>query len=666
MNFRVYIITIVWLLLVVSGYGKPVTKAEVSKAVYGLLVQWNRPGDATIEKMEAQYLPDGSVACYLVDLGKDGWVVVSGDDVVQPVLAFSFENRLSTLDKWADAAAYLLNIYREEILMAAKDPRLNRDIRWDREQLPTQKSTTEDIYIDPIIEVTWNQSAGWNMFCPYDEEGPGDHAYVGCVAVAMAQAMSVYGYPASPVGKKSYLHDTYGSITVNYDMADPYRWNQMGSSSYDSSNAMLLYHCAVAVEMDFGADGSGAFVQTAASAMKQYFSYSKNLSFLERLEDEDQWESLLLNEIQSGRPVVYRGEPGDGTAGHAWNVDGYGAGYFHMNFGWSGSQNGYYTLNLINPGTNDFSINQGAIIGIAPPVSAPTDLSLSAGSVDEGLPTGSLVATVSVEDEDPNNTYTYTCKGKYNILIRDYEPSSFYIEEGRLLTGEVFTYNEERPDLNSEFLLIIVEDQFENQYQEEFRIDIRKAYKGPTGIALSDSSVKEMQPVGTAVGCLMVEDEDLDNSYTYTLSGPYNPAVPGFDPASFYVEGDTLRTSVIFDLEQSDTAYVLVELVDSYGFQLSRAFTINIKSDQSSSTGISPVSLENDLVFPNPAGEFINLRNPQQISSFEMFEVSSGRMVISEEKVEDRMDVSGLPEGLYLVVIRSEGEMHAQKLMISR
>ncbi|MFO7671079.1 MAG: T9SS type A sorting domain-containing protein, partial [Bacteroidales bacterium] len=178
--------------------------------------------------------------------------------------------------------------------------------------------------------------------------------------------------------------------------------------------------------------------------------------------------------------------------------------------------------------------------------------------------------------------------------------------------------------------------------------------------------VKELQPIGTAVACLMVEDEDDTNSYTFELKGPFNASVSDYDVPLFYLDEDTLRTDVIFDLHESDTAYVLIELEDRYGFRMSRAFTIHIKRDQSGSTGFTRLSLENDLVFPNPAGEFINLRNPHLISSFEMFEVSSGRMVISQEKVEGRMEVSGLPEGAYLVVIRSEGEMHAQKLLISR
>ncbi len=118
--------------------------------------------------------------------------------------------------------------------------------------------------------------------------------------------------------------------------------------------------------------------------------------------------------------------------------------------------------------------SQGAMIGIAPPVSAPTDLSLSASFVNEGLPIGSYVADVSVEDEDPNNIYTFTCKGKFNVILDDYRPSSFHVEDGKLLTSKELSYNEERPELNKEFLLVIVEDRYGNEFQKEFLIDIRE------------------------------------------------------------------------------------------------------------------------------------------------------------------------------------------------
>ena len=482
----------------------------------------------------------------------------------------------------------------------------------------------------------------------------------------MAQAMSVFEYPVRPRGVKSYVHPDYGSIGVNYDLADPYEWDQMSATSSDDFNAILLYHCAVAVEMDFGADGSGAWVRTAAGSMVQYFNYSNSLSFEDRYTDNEAWVAALAGELEAGRPIVYRGNPDDGTAGHAWNLDGYYASnsvdYFHMNFGWSGSQNGYYTLDDITPGTNDFNSNQGAILGIAPPSSFPYDLNLSELSVPEELPIGSFVADVIVSDEDPDNVYTYTCKGPFSVILDDYGPASFYIEDGKLYTEEVFEYDDADPEANTEFLLIIVEDQYGNEYQEDFDISIEKVFSGPTSIALSDSSVLEGLLPGAPVGQLIVEDEDPLNTYIYTLQGPYNPSIEDYDPPSFYLENDTLKTNVEFDYGVSDTSYVLITLEDSRGFILSRGFTITITEKQSGATGIRELS-KGISIYPNPADQYVNIEGVDGYQSIEMWELS-GRMVQKLSPRNDQLDVSGLKNGIYLLVFDGSDGRLVRKLLI--
>lgn len=660
-----YIVSILALFLfVASVFGKPVTLSEVRDAVNSLMQGLDK--DFNIESIEARYLPGGELAYYMADLGDNAWVLVSGDDAMRPILAFSFENSLTPEGEWNDAAAYLLDIYQHEISLVKKDPNLPRDSRWDLAALPTDKKAAAAGPVEPFIAVNWNQSSGWNRFCPEDEEGPGGHVYVGCVAVAMAQAMSVYEYPVRPQGVKSYVHPDYGSIGLNYDLADPYEWDQMSAASSDDYNAILLYHCAVAVEMDFGWDGSGAYVRDAMSAMKQYFNYSQSITFEDRYTDNDAWVAALAGELEAGRPIVYRGNPSDGTAGHAWNLDGYqeisDVDYFHMNFGWSGSQNGYFTLDLINPGSNDFNSNQGAILGITPPASTPYDITLSELSVPEELPIGSFVADVIVSDEDPDNVYTYTCKGPFSVILDDYGPASFYIEDGKLYTEEVFEYDDADPEANTEFLLIIVEDQYGNEYQEDFDISIEKVFSGPASIALSDSSVLEGLLPGASVGQLIVEDEDPLNTYIYTLQGPYNPSIEDYDPPSFYLENDTLKTNVKFDYGVSDTSYVLITLEDSRGFILSRGFTITITETQSSTTGIRELS-KSISIYPNPADQYVNIEGVDGYQSVEMWELS-GRMVQKLSPRNDQLDVSGLKNGIYLLVLDGSDGRLVRKLLI--
>ena len=103
---RYILTTLLLLLFTISVSAKPVTPAEVREVVYSLLADWGK--QLEIEKIEARYLTGGELGYYMVDLGQGGWVLVSGDDALRPVLAFSFENSLQTEQEWNDAAAYLL------------------------------------------------------------------------------------------------------------------------------------------------------------------------------------------------------------------------------------------------------------------------------------------------------------------------------------------------------------------------------------------------------------------------------------------------------------------------------------------------------------------------------------------------------------------------------
>jgi len=486
-------ITFLLLILVINGlFAKPVDQLQAIDAALAFAASWHEPVEAVVDRVEAGYLPDGTVSYYVIAFEGKGWVVISADDVVQPVLAFSFDNSLTPGSEWNESARYLLDGYSEQIGLAIQDKSLKTDAGWEQLKLPSGKKAA-GVIIDPFIPVNWNQGNGWNRFCPEDEDGPGGHVYVGCVAVAMAQAMSVYEYPVRARGVKSYIHDTYGSIAVDYDKQDDYAWDSMSHTSSDDFNAMLLYHCAVSVEMNFSPTGSGAYVRTAAGALKNYFGYSQTTKMVDRYDDEDAWKELLISELSDGHPIVYRGEPDDGTAGHAWNLDGYGEGYFHMNFGWSGSQNGYYTINLINPGTSDFSYNQGAIVGMRPPESGPFNIQLSAQTVKESLPEGSFVAAITVDDEDQANIYSYICYGPFSLFDdRRYISQLFYIENDTLFTKAVLNFDSENLTRNFKNILVRVTDQYNNTFEKEFDIEVLENNSSTTDIQsdrLQDASI---------------------------------------------------------------------------------------------------------------------------------------------------------------------------------
>lgn len=125
--------------------------------------------------------------------------------------------------------------------------------------------------------------------------------------------------------------------------------------------------------MDYGVSASGANTLDVVDALKNYFGYSNSVEGKYRGNYTDaQWITLLKNELDSARPIQYAATGSDG--GHSFVCDGYdNNSYFHINWGWNGSSDGYFPIDALNPsalgtggGSGGFNTNHRAIIGIKP------------------------------------------------------------------------------------------------------------------------------------------------------------------------------------------------------------------------------------------------------------------------------------------------------------
>ena len=110
-------------------------------------------------------------------------------------------------------------------------------------------------------------------------------------------------------------------------------------------------------------------------AMKRFFDYSPKVKSLQRrFYTSEQWENVILEELNARRPVIYRGRKAKG--GHAFVCDGFdGNGRFHINWGWNGRGNGYFLRSVLNPdlqgtgsasGAYGYICDQAIIVGIQP------------------------------------------------------------------------------------------------------------------------------------------------------------------------------------------------------------------------------------------------------------------------------------------------------------
>lgn len=433
-----------------------------------------------------------------VQFQPEGWALLSGDDAGAPVLGYSRRGWLAdsqpdALRDWTTGLADQVRAIRErssvehagwaELYAAARGP------------VVSQLRTGEDV--DPLLDSQWNQSAGWNAECPEDPAGPGDRCFAGCVATALAQVLYYYNWPVSGTGAVSYVLADYGSISVDFATAS-YDFASMANTGVTPATAHLLYHAGVAVRMNYGPDVSTASTSNIPGALRNYLRYSNAAVLVWRQSyDAAAWTGVLRDELENGRPIVYRGS---GTGGHAFCLDGVdSADLFHVNWGWGGSYDGWYALDGLEPGGYDFNSMQAAVIGIHPndewnaPNSAPVAVDMDV-EIDEDAP---LELTLQASDADGDDL-------------------SYEVDGEPVLHG-VWSWTPE-PDFNGEVSF-------------QWRAFDGVAWSGPAQIVVTVDPVNDA-PVAPLIEASCLEDSEL----TLTLVA----SDPDDDALSYEVDGVVL------------------------------------------------------------------------------------------------------------------------------
>ncbi len=297
---------------------------------------------------------DGRDGIYAFNVGNgQGFVIVSGDSKARPILGYALSGCIAPNDMPIQMRA-LLEGYREQVavMAAAKDP----DTLYAAGRAPFAVRATADKSVAPLLGgISWNQDAPFNNLCPMDKIYS-QRTPAGCVAVAAAQIMRYYAYPLHGTGSRSYATATQ-RLPVSADFASAtYDWvnmianyNGKYTEKQAAAAALLVYHVGVACKMDYNYEGSGATAKEAAKAFLRYFNYDSNLEYVDRTHyTEPDWEALLRDELDAGRPVLQFGEGPDG--GHAFVCDGYDEqGFFHYNWGWEGMSGGFYQSSALAP-----------------------------------------------------------------------------------------------------------------------------------------------------------------------------------------------------------------------------------------------------------------------------------------------------------------------------
>lgn len=352
------------LLFTVTLFANPVSEKQARKIALNFYTHYAKKvkSDLSIKDVK-EYKYENITAFYIYRFKNGGFVIVSADDAVIPVLGYSVENKLN-LNKPNPAFEEWIENYAKQIkeIVDAKLDNSQTLVEWNK-ILNNDFSKKSQTTVEPLLTTEWDQMGHYNDMCPNDDP-------TGCVATAMAQIMKFYNYPDNGFSQHSYVHPTYGTLSANFKNTT-YDWDNMPNqvTTVNIPVATLMYHCGVAVDMDYDPNGSGAQTRDVTYALANYFGYDQSINYVQMADySSSDWINLLKAQLDNSHPVLYSGSSSS-SGGHAFVCDGYNASdQFHFNWGWGGYENGYYAIGSLNPGGEDFNDDNAAVINIFPAI----------------------------------------------------------------------------------------------------------------------------------------------------------------------------------------------------------------------------------------------------------------------------------------------------------
>ena len=518
---------------------------------------------------------------YVFARGTDnGYVVVAGDDLVQtPVLGYSDNGSFDT-ENMPENMKWWLGEYARQIEYLKSHP----------EAVPAKssaKSADALKEVAPLMKSKWDQGSPYNIMCP---ELNWKRTYVGCVATATSQIMYYHKYPAVGTGTHSYQWKT-GNRTITTDFSKyPFDWDNMlntytGNETEEQCNAVAtLCYCAGAMaDMDYSPTGSGTFTSLVPRALHKYFGYDD--AMLVALRDyytSEDWDNMIRSEIDAGRPVLYSGA--NVQIGHAFVLDGYTiGGYFHVNWGWGGTSDGYFRSTALDPvaqgagGSNaGYNFGQTAGLGIRPetPETAHRYLVYQDGNFTTQTTRTSKGQRVKFEFDSRVTTESVKDKEVFNIGIGIFNDKNesvyeFYYEQPfEILAGNYYSGVYVSPVIpftipDGDYTVIPMFKTAEQSCQKVLSKPYRsgKVYMNVKGSSLTFSN---QGPINIAVSRIDKKGS-LNRGSCYSVSAD-------FTNASRDLYSGTL-TALFYDISNGNVYQVL----DKFNVDLKKGETVNLK-----------------------------------------------------------------------------------------
>ncbi|MBQ7252168.1 MAG: InlB B-repeat-containing protein [Kiritimatiellae bacterium] len=365
-------------LLAVSALAADISPSQAARAAEAWIsrgfAEGVLPAGRTVSAVETLVDAASGARVLVAKINGGGFVVLSSDDRIEPVLAFSSEGKGPSADprnpfwtllrgdiafreaaagvtrgkknagKTGRAAAEATAPQRKwaALLAAAAKDKASK----------TKSVALWDIRVEPMVAARWNQetasaaldSSDWcyNYYTP-------NHYPCGCVATAIGQLMQYYRHPAKAVKAATYTCTVDGKDKAMKMKGGTYDWGKMPAKPWKKASlaqrkaiGKLLYDVGVTVQMDWSEAGSGAITLDGATALVRDFGYANAASHLYGTGlmgwGLPHFKKQVIPSLEAGSPVVLSIGEEAGGSGHAVLADGYGYSetdfFLHVNFGW--------------------------------------------------------------------------------------------------------------------------------------------------------------------------------------------------------------------------------------------------------------------------------------------------------------------------------------------
>lgn len=311
--------------------------------------------------------------------------------------------------------------------------------------------------VAPIIKTKWHQLEPYNRQVPtYD----GDRLLAGCTAVALAQVLYYHKSENTAPYKMEYINETTSTeISVDFSKGG-YDWDNMleeyieGEYTQEQADAVarLIYEAGVACKSEY--NRYSTLAKLPYVALQRFYDYNCDI-YLKEYIPTNVWYKIINDDLAAGRPILYGGEERMGD-GHAFVIDGVDSeGYYHINWGWGGSCDGYYDITYCQPNDQEgYSFDQYMVAGITPRTSNDepyTEKFVSVGMCsdikfnavtsncyrEDNSPILSCDSGYAVVDAEGNIVYSFLdyCNSSVSLFFPSYYNIPFYYN----IQGSIFS-----------------------------------------------------------------------------------------------------------------------------------------------------------------------------------------------------------------------------------